>query len=367
MSYYCTNCGAKLENGATQCPQCGAKMKYCPYCGSKFNDDEAEAQLVSPAAGGVEAAAVACSQLVDGIQGEGQEAEGAPAEEGQALDAGEAAASVAEESPASDVAASVEEAAPADGAAPADEAAVQTAEAEPAAEGAPAEAQQAAAPEQVGAPAAPQASASVAPAPQASASAKAAPQPAAAKSGTAAEEEKGGHGCLTVFLTVLFTIVLIVLVIVVGVNVIGSEDLEYQIEIAMTDQYCTELIEDEVEEDEVEREITWASTDAASALPVPDWAEEDEDGDYTLTGWLLFSSSSNYVVYAQIDSRSDYNEYVSACKEAGYTENVINTGKLYAAESDNGYQISIRFYGENSPYNVYDDSPMIRIWIEEID
>lgn len=322
MSYYCTNCGAKLENGATQCPQCGAKMKYCPYCGSKFDDEAAEAQSASPASeSGVEAApvvAVACSQLVDGIQGEGQEGEGAPAAESGA--------------------------------------------AAPEQVGVPA---QAAAPEQVGAPAAPQASASVAPASQASASAKAASQPAAAKGGTAEKkEEKEGHGCLTVFLTVLFTIVLIVLVVVVGVNVIGSEDLEYQIGIAMLDWKATEVLEDE---DEVVKEITWGKSDAADALPVPDWAEEDEDGNYTLTGQIISRSSSYYYVYAQIDSKSDYNDYVSACKEAGYTIDAVNTGNLYFAESDNGYQISIRYYGESSPYNIYDDSPMIRICIEEID
>lgn len=95
-------------------------------------------------------------------------------------------------------------------------------------------------------------------------------------------------------------------------------------------------------------DMDWPTDGIAALLPVPEWAEVDEDsGDATVTGDLIIDSSDYFECYVAVDSESDYSSYVEACKDAGFTVDYDNDGDSYYALNEDGYELVLEYYDED--------------------
>ncbi|MCC8195535.1 MAG: hypothetical protein LIO49_01795 [Ruminococcus sp.] len=79
-------------------------------------------------------------------------------------------------------------------------------------------------------------------------------------------------------------------------------------------------------------EFTWSDGDIAKLLPVPE----------SSYGYVYRDSSDSYVVYVAQTTAEDYDEYVSLCKDAGFTVDYKAGSDYYKAYNENGYYLSLR-------------------------
>ena len=52
-------------------------------------------------------------------------------------------------------------------------------------------------------------------------------------------------------------------------------------------------------------------------------------------------------------SAKEFNDYVGACKNAGFTEGITKTDSVFYANDDEGYKLSIFYYENKDTMNVY--------------
>lgn len=93
-------------------------------------------------------------------------------------------------------------------------------------------------------------------------------------------------------------------------------------------------------------EITWPTFGAATKIPTPDWSSN---------GKILADSETTLWVQVGYSTLDDFNNYVKACQDAGYTEDYYNVpGYIYyGADSDN--------YAVLLTYNEYDHYIAIQV------
>ena len=72
--------------------------------------------------------------------------------------------------------------------------------------------------------------------------------------------------------------------------------------------------------------ITWPDSEAGRQLPAPK----------SLTGKFSFEYDDNFFVYIGGTSRDDYNAYVSACRDKGFTVGYNKGDNYYRANNDAG-------------------------------
>ena len=95
-------------------------------------------------------------------------------------------------------------------------------------------------------------------------------------------------------------------------------------------------------------EFTWPDSELAAQIPVPSWAEVDEDsGDATVTGSLNSESETYFSCYVSVESVDEYSEYVGACEDAGFTVDYSKYDESYYACNEAGYNLSLRYYDED--------------------
>ena len=94
-------------------------------------------------------------------------------------------------------------------------------------------------------------------------------------------------------------------------------------------------------------EMTWPTSGIATTLPVPSWAETDDDGTITVKGDLSTDSEDYFYCHLGADSKDDYTDYVEACKEAGYTVDYESGDTYYSANDETGNQLSLHWYDED--------------------
>ena len=156
------------------------------------------------------------------------------------------------------------------------------------------------------------------------------------------KKEKKGHGCLIAFLVVLALVV----VAVGGIVYVVYQEYE------------------ESMQPETMGQANWPTTGVATVLPVPEWAEVDEDtGEITLAGELV---KDNDEVFSCIvaASEDEYQSYVNDCKEAGFTVDYESSASGYSAENEEGYSLSISYADEED--TDYDCTYMtVRVYVPE--
>lgn len=83
--------------------------------------------------------------------------------------------------------------------------------------------------------------------------------------------------------------------------------------------------------------ITWPTSDAAKTVPTPK----------SLNGNIGYDSSNEFLIYIADTTKDDYNDYVQACIDAGYTVNYDKGDDYYYAKNADGYDLSLKYEGAN--------------------
>ena len=84
-------------------------------------------------------------------------------------------------------------------------------------------------------------------------------------------------------------------------------------------------------------EITWPASAAGSRLPAPKSA----------IGKFAQEYDDNFFVYVGNMSKTDYNDYVKACSDYGFSVNYNKGDDYYYADNADGWHISLKYMGNN--------------------
>lgn len=81
--------------------------------------------------------------------------------------------------------------------------------------------------------------------------------------------------------------------------------------------------------------ITWPESAAGSQLPAPK----------STIGKFTFEHEDNFCVYIGSTSKEDYNAYVKACSDKGFTVNYSKGDNYYTADNGEGWHVSLKYEG----------------------
>lgn len=117
------------------------------------------------------------------------------------------------------------------------------------------------------------------------------------------------------FLKVLLIIIIIVAVIVVAGTYFASKKMANR----RTENYA---------------EFSWPRSAAAAQVPVPE----------KLYGSVDWEHENDFKVTLADRTQGDYNQYVEACMDAGFTVDYYRSSTLFTAKNEAGYDLSVSFY-----------------------
>lgn len=83
--------------------------------------------------------------------------------------------------------------------------------------------------------------------------------------------------------------------------------------------------------------ITWPASKAGKQLPAPK----------STTGKFSYENDDGFSVYIGNTSKDDYNSYVKACSDKGFTVNYNKDDNFYDADNNAGWHVSIKYEGNN--------------------
>lgn len=83
--------------------------------------------------------------------------------------------------------------------------------------------------------------------------------------------------------------------------------------------------------------ITWPTSKAGKQLPVPK----------STSGKFTHENDDSFNVYIGNTSKDDYNSYVKACSDKGFTVNYNKGDSFYNADNSAGWHVSIKYEGNN--------------------
>ncbi|MFU0591237.1 DUF6591 domain-containing protein [Gardnerella leopoldii] len=83
--------------------------------------------------------------------------------------------------------------------------------------------------------------------------------------------------------------------------------------------------------------ITWPSSKAANQLPVPK----------SIFGKFSYENEDSFKVYIGNTSMEDYEKYVKACSDKGFTVDYSKKDDLYNAKNNSGWDLSLGYEGNN--------------------
>lgn len=83
--------------------------------------------------------------------------------------------------------------------------------------------------------------------------------------------------------------------------------------------------------------ITWPTSKAGKQLPAPK----------STTGKFSYENDDGFSVYIGNTSKDDYNSYVKACSDKGFTVNYDKADNFYNADNSAGWHVSIKYEGNN--------------------
>ena len=84
-------------------------------------------------------------------------------------------------------------------------------------------------------------------------------------------------------------------------------------------------------------EISWPDSKAGNQLPVPE----------STIGKFAHEYDDNFFVYIGNTSKTDYNDYIKACSDMGFTVNYNKGDNYYYADNGEGWHISLKYEGNN--------------------
>lgn len=87
-------------------------------------------------------------------------------------------------------------------------------------------------------------------------------------------------------------------------------------------------------------EFQWPDSEIAKLLPVPE----------SKTGNILWESSDGFAIDVAETSEEQYNDYVSKCKENGFTVDYTKGDNYYYADNEDGYSLSLNYEENNVMY-----------------
>lgn len=90
--------------------------------------------------------------------------------------------------------------------------------------------------------------------------------------------------------------------------------------------------------------ITWPTSKAGNQLPAPK----------STTGKFSYENDDGFSVYIGNTSKDDYNSYVKACSDKGFTVNYNKGDNIYNADNSAGWHVSIKYEGNNIMHIVID-------------
>ena len=83
--------------------------------------------------------------------------------------------------------------------------------------------------------------------------------------------------------------------------------------------------------------IAWPTSKAGNQLPAPK----------STTGKFSYENDDGFSVYIGNTSKDDYNSYVKACSDKGFTVNYNKDDNFYDADNNAGWHVSIKYEGNN--------------------
>lgn len=86
--------------------------------------------------------------------------------------------------------------------------------------------------------------------------------------------------------------------------------------------------------------ITWPDSELAKLLPVPE----------STTGKIYSNDEDGFSVYIGNTTIDDYNAYVKACEEKGFTVDAQKKDKTFSAKNADSYKLSVDYKGNNVIY-----------------
>lgn len=98
---------------------------------------------------------------------------------------------------------------------------------------------------------------------------------------------------------------------------------------------------------ETAEDITWSDYILSEELPEPK----------KLRGRLSSDSSTTLHIYIMEINKSDYKDYLKACKEKGYTIDIYNSDNSFSANNEEGYSLSLYFYEKENKYSIQLNAP----------
>ncbi len=90
------------------------------------------------------------------------------------------------------------------------------------------------------------------------------------------------------------------------------------------------------------KEFTWPDSDLAKLIPKPK----------STVGEIIIDSSSSLSVDVANTSQKDFDDYISQCREKGFTENYSRSDTSYSAENKDGYSLSLLYFESSSEMDI---------------
>ncbi len=95
------------------------------------------------------------------------------------------------------------------------------------------------------------------------------------------------------------------------------------------------------------RDIEWPTSDLASMLPVPT----------TLKGEIIKNNYDLFSVEISKSSEEDYEDYVEACKDKGFTVDAEEEDEKYSAFNEDGYILTLTYHPNDKYFAIELDEP----------
>ena len=99
--------------------------------------------------------------------------------------------------------------------------------------------------------------------------------------------------------------------------------------------------------------LVWPDSKITSMLPVPK----------STTGEITQDDEKGFVAYVSDTPIEEYNAYVAACADKGFTVEASESEKLYSAKNSDGYQLSVSYQG-NGVMSISVDEPEYAVSLE---
>ena len=77
----------------------------------------------------------------------------------------------------------------------------------------------------------------------------------------------------------------------------------------------------------------------------------------TLKGKLNYDSSSSLSIYIMNVDKNEYNDYVVACKDKGYTVDIYNSSNAFGAKNEEGYSLNLYYSSSDKKYSITLNEP----------